>query len=233
MTRFEAAQERHSVRAMQAKPLSDEVVKALKERIAEINSTAGLNIQLVTNEPKAFRSPLARYGRFSNVTNYLVMAGKPSTTLDETIGYYGEDLVIMAQMMGVNSCWVGLTYKLQPDVVKLAEDDKVVCVIALGYGADQGKQHRNKELEQVCNINDNSPVWFLSAVSAALAAPTAVNQQKFYFELQEDEFTVKASAKWALNSYAKVDLGIAKYHFEIGLEEAGRIADTTYEIKWA
>ena len=35
------------------------------------------------------------------------------------------------------------------------------------------------------------------------------------------------------NMCVKVDLGIAKYHFEIGLEEAGRIADTTYEIKWA
>lgn len=233
MTRFEAAQERHSVRAMQAKPLSDEVVKSLKEKIAEINSTTGLNIQLVTNEPKAFQSPLAKYGKFSNVTNYLVMAGKPSPTLEETIGYYGEELVIMAQMMGVNSCWVGLTYKLQPDAVKLAEDDKVVCVIALGYGVDQGKQHKTKEVEQVSNMNDNSPMWFRFAVSAALAAPTAVNQQKFYFELQPDEVTVKATTKWSLNSYAKVDLGIAKYHFEIGLEEAGRIADTTYEIKWA
>lgn len=50
---------------------------------------------------------------------------------------------------------------------------------------------------------------------------------------QEDEVTVKANTKWSLNNYAKVDLGIAKYHFEIGLEEAGRIADTTYEIRWA
>lgn len=77
---------------------------------------------------------MAKYGKFSNVTSYLVMAGKPSPTLEETIGYYGEELVIMAQMMGVNS-------------------------------------------------------------------------------------------------YAKVDLDIAKYHFEIVLEEAGRIADTTYEFK--
>lgn len=46
-------------------------------------------------------------------------------------------------------------------------------------------------------------------------APTAMNQQKFYFELKEG----KIKAKPGFGFYTKIDLGIAKYNFEIG---AGR-----------
>lgn len=47
-------------------------------------------------------------------------------------------------------------------------------------------------------------------MEAVSLAPTAVNQQKFIFELKNGVVTAKA-----LNGfYAKIDLGIAKYHFE-------------------
>ena len=46
-------------------------------------------------------------------------------------------------------------------------------------------------------------------------ATTAMNQQKFYFELKEG----KIKAKLGFGFYTKIDLGIAKYNFEIG---AGR-----------
>ena len=50
-------------------------------------------------------------------------------------------------------------------------------------------------------------------VEAALLAPTAMNQQKFYFTLNEDQ---TVSAKSGIGFYSKTDLGIVKYHFEIG-----------------
>ena len=43
-------------------------------------------------------------------------------------------------------------------------------------------------------------------------APTAINQQKFYIEKTGDEVEITAG----LGFYAKVDLGIVKYHFETG-----------------
>lgn len=232
MNRFEATQQRHSVRAYQDKPLAKEAVNTLKERISAINKATGLHIQLVTGEPKAFQSRLAKYGSFSNVTSYLVMAGLPSDCLEEQIGYYGEELVIMAQQMGVNSCWVGLTYKLIPEYVSLAPGEKVVCVIALGYGASEGRQHKNKTMQQVSNIGADSPAWFAFAVQTALNAPTAVNQQKFHFELQKDGVTVKASTRFSLAGYTKVDLGIVKYHFELGVEEVERTSGTRIGMKW-
>ena len=46
---------------------------------------------------------------------------------------------------------------------------------------------------------------------AAMLAPTAMNQQKFRFELLPDG-TVKAAC--GSGFYTKLDLGIVKYHFE-------------------
>ena len=57
------------------------------------------------------------------------------------------------------------------------------------------------------------PDWFRKGMEAAQLAPTAVNQQKFLFTLSDGN-TVTAKAIGGF--YDKVDLGIVKYHFEIG-----------------
>ena len=69
------------------------------------------------------------------------------------------------------------------------------------------------------NINDTTPSWFRKGVEAALLAPTAVNQQKFSFEylgIENSRHLVRAKKGFSLVGYALMDLGIAKYHFEIG-----------------
>lgn len=208
-------------------------MKELAEMINEINSTTGMHIQLVTNEPTAFKSPMARYGKFSNVSNYIVMvAPKKGTWAPEAVGYYGEQLVLTAQTMGVNSCWVGLTYRLKPGIVKVEADEKVHCVIALGYGVDQGKQHKSKDPLEVSNICGRTPEWFRMGVECALNAPTAVNQQKFFFTLLTDNETVIAKPQSTLVGYKFVDLGIAKLHFELAVEEAERQCGHKLPFKW-
>ena len=106
MTLLEAIEARHSVRKYKDEPIPEEALTSLRDRIREINEDAGLHIQLVTSEPKAFSGPMA-YGSFTGVKNYLVMAGKKGEDLYEKIGYYGEQLVLLAQTLGLNSCWAG------------------------------------------------------------------------------------------------------------------------------
>ena len=79
-------------------------------------------------------------------------------------------------------------------------------------GETQGKPHKSKTAQAVGNIAENSPEWFKNGVTAALLAPTALNQQKFYFSLCGD----KVEAETKFGACTKIDLGIAKYHFEIG-----------------
>lgn len=212
MTLQEAIAARHSVRRYQEKPIEAEIVKRLNEEIALCNQEGGLHIQLVTDEPKAFSSKIATYGKFSGVSNYLAMVGPKGA--DEAIGYYGERLVLLAQTLGLNSCWVGLSFTKQPDRYQVADGEKLHCVITLGYGANQGVQHPMRPMEKFIKLNGNMPEWFKRGMEAALLAPTAVNQQKFEFELL-DAHTVAARARFTLIGYGQMDLGIVKYHFEV------------------
>ena len=215
MTIQEAIETRHSVRAYKEKPLAEEVVKVLENEIAIVNSEGNLHIQLILNEPKAFQGPLAKYGKFRGVSNYFVMAGQKADDLDERIGYYGEHLVLLAQTLGLNTCWAGLSYTKIPGTYVLADDEKIACYIALGYGETQGVIHKIKTVNQVSNMNESTPSWFSKGVEAALLAPTAVNQQKFSFEYVGNN-QVLAKKGFSLIGYTQMDLGIAKYHFEIG-----------------
>ena len=219
MTLQEAIEARHSVRAYKDQPLEDDVVKVLEEQIAQVNHDAGLHVQLILNEPKAFLGPFAKYGKFRGVSNYLVMAGKKADDLDERVGYYGEHLVLLAQTLGLNTCWVGLSYTKIPGTYVLEDGEKIACYIAIGYGETQGVSHKIKAVEQVSNSQVISPAWFKKGVQAALLAPTAVNQQKFSFEyvgLENGHHMVHAKKGFSLIGYTQMDLGIAKYHFEIG-----------------
>lgn len=213
----EAMNTRHSVRQYTDKALGKGVVLALKEEIDACNRESGLHIQLVTNEPKAFDGFMAHYGKFSGVTNYIAMIGKKGPTLEETCGYYGERLVLFAQQLGLNTCWVAMTYSKIKTAFVLNSGEKLCIVIALGYGATQGVPHKSKTIQDVVKAEEPLPGWFQDGVKAALLAPTAMNQQKFTFSLADNRVSVKAD----MGFYAKIDLGIVKYHFEIGAGETG------------
>ena len=221
MTLLEAISARHSVRKYLDKEIPADIIVALQDKIMECNKIGNLNIQLVQNETKAFTGMLS-YGSFSGVKNYLVMVGKKSKDLDERVGYYGEQIVLLAQTLGLNTCWVGLSYRNVPDAYNLGKDEKLVCMIALGYGETQGISHKIKTVEQVSNASDITPTWFKKGVEAALLAPTAVNQQKFSFEyvgMKNNLHQVRAKKGMSMIGYTQMDLGIAKYHFEIGAEK--------------
>ena len=218
----EAIEARHSVRAYKDLPLSEEIVKLLEDELVKLNNEGQLHIQLICNEPKAFQGTMAKYGKFRNVNNYLVMAGKKAEDLDERIGYYGEHLVLLAQTLGLNTCWVGLSYSKVPGTYVLEEGEKIACYIAIGYGETQGVGHKIKTVEQVSNASDITPSWFKKGVEAALLAPTAVNQQKVSFEhvgVKNNCHLIRAKKGFSMIGYTKMDLGIAKYHFEIGAGE--------------
>lgn len=213
MTLLEAIEQRHSVRSYTDQPIEEEKIKVLNDLIARLNLEGNLNMQLVTDEPRAFGNILTHYGAFSGVSNYFALVGKPAPDLHERAGYYGERLVLEAQRMGLNTCWVALTYSKSRSRVSVAAGEKLVCVISLGYGTTQGHSHRIKGIDKVTKVNGEMPDWFRSGAQAALLAPTAVNQQQFCFTLNADG-TVCARAK--MGFYSKIDLGIVKLHFEIG-----------------
>lgn len=215
MTELEAIKARHSVRKYIDKPIETTKVATLRAEVEKLNAESGLNIQLVLDEPKCFSTGMWKYGQFSGVNNYFVMAGPKGKEAEEKIGYYGEKLVLLAQTLGLNTCWVGLTYKRSPEHFTLRDGDIVHCVIALGYGTTPGVQHPMKPVEQFYESNGLAPEWFRAGMEAAMLAPTAVNQQKFKFILHDGN-KVEAKTLFSMAGYTNIDLGIVKYHFEVG-----------------
>lgn len=209
---YEAMKGRHSVRRYSDRMIEAEVLDELQAEIEICNDKSGLNIQLITDEPVAFGGFMAHYGAFSGVKNYIALVGKKGPNLDEKIGYYGERIVLKATMLGLHTCWVALTFSKKKNKSIVRSGEKLVCVISFGHGETHGVPHKNKPMESLCNVSGDMPAWFRSGMEAAMLAPTAVNQQKFLFTLSGN--TVKAEATGGF--YSKVDLGIVKYHFEIG-----------------
>ena len=208
----EAIKSRHSVRKYKDIPIPEELVEKLNLLIDACNAESGLHIQLITEDPECFDTLFAHYGMFSNANNYLALVGPKSLPrLEELCGYYGQQIVIAAQMMGLNTCWVAGTYSRSKCKADQQEGEKIVCVIAIGYGETQGVKHKSKPVSKICNVPESEmPVWFKNGVKAAMMAPTAMNQQKFMITLDGDKAVITAGR----GPMTKIDLGIVRYNFE-------------------
>lgn len=205
MQMLDLMKERHSVRQYSDKKIDGDVKTKLDTYVASINEESGLSMQIFYNEPNCFNSMLAHYGKFSNVKNYIAIVGKKEE--QEKAGYYGEKLVLKCQELGLNTCWVALTHgKVN---VQTKPQQKLLILIALGYGTNTGVAHKSKPIKELCK-EDAYPEWFMKGMEAVSLAPTAMNQQKFLFEMKNGQVYANALRGF----YSKIDLGIVKYHFE-------------------
>lgn len=214
---LEAVAKRHSVRAYTDKKIEGEVLNELLQEIDLCNKESGLNLQLITNHPDTFTGKMAERGGFKGVNNYIALVGKKSKELSEKCGYYGERVVLKAQMLGLNTCWVYATYNRRKTKCNINKGEKLVCVISIGYGENQGKPHKNTLIDFLFRLRGDMPSWFMEGMQCAMLAPTAMNKQNFCFTLLDNN-KIKAEKRSRL--CGDLNLGIAKYHFEIGAGDA-------------
>ena len=211
MDPIEIMKQRHSVRQYLDKPIPAEIRTQLDSYVAELNKESQLNIQIIYDEPNCFNSFMAHYGKFSGVSNYIAIVGKKEKDLEEKADYYGEKLVLKAQELGLNTCWVALTHGKSKSVINA--DEKEVIIISLGYGANDGNSHKSKRITDLSDLKDNDPEWFKRGVEAALLAPTAINQQKFYIARDGNKVSISVRG---IGTNTRIDLGIVRCHFELG-----------------
>jgi len=201
--------QRHSVRRYLDKPIEESKRNAINLFINEQTKLGGLNIQPFYDEPKAFSTLLAHYGKFRNAVNYIAFIGKKEK--ETKVGYFGEAIVLKLQEIGINSCWVAVSYSKRKTPIEIRKGEDILSVVSFGYGETQGVNHRSKKYEDVTEVAGEKPSWLDLGVEAALLAPTAVNQQKFKIICDNGKITIKKNGK---GFYQDIDLGIIKYHFE-------------------
>ena len=204
---------RHAVRQYTDEEITGEVLNALKDEIKRIEKESHIKFNLVLNEPLAFDCYLSNKLGFKGVKNYIVITGPKGFENEMLGGYYGEQIVLKAQQLGLNTCWVAHTFSKKKLQYNLEKGEQLICVITIGYGETQGKSHKNCSIDKLCDFRGDMPHWFMSGMDTAMLAPTAKNEQKFCLVLRNrNEVTLKSRG----GSCKGVTLGIVKFHFEIG-----------------
>ena len=168
--------------------------------------------EFLENAGNTYNKLLNKVMGLSSAPSVIACVGKDNNSLDQRVGYYGEKLVLLAQKLGLNTCWAG-TFNRKNINAEVNDGERLVISIAIGYGKNQGKQHKSKSAEDVTEVEGTRPEWFDNGVEMALLAPTAVNQQKFVIKLRSDETVEFINNAGMLG---EVDLGIVRYHFEVG-----------------
>ena len=212
MTIKEAIPQRHMVRKFTDKPIPAELVQLLNARIAENNQLHDLNMKLVTGNADGIGG-MAKMLLSRSVHSYIILAGKDGTDLDEHLGYCGADLCLYAQTLGLNTWWVGGMFNGKGAMKHLDTTNvRINGVIAIGYGQTQGVPHKSKTAAEVSQYTGTAPQWFADGVEALLYAPTALNKQPYMVKGESDRVSITAGE----GHFAGIDLGIGKYHFEVG-----------------
>ena len=212
MTIKEAIKERHMVRQYTDKTIPTDIVESLNARITENNIKYNLHLALVVGNSDGIGS-MAKLLLSKTVNNYIVLAGVDAPNLDEKLGYCGADLILYAQTLGLNTWWVGGMFNGKGALKNL--NNKDVCVngvIAIGYGKTQGVPHRSKTAAEISRYNGKTPQWFVDGVDALLYAPTALNKQPYVVSGDGNKVSISAGN----GHFSGIDLGIGKYHFEVG-----------------
>lgn len=212
MTLNEAAEIRHTVRKYTDKKLPDGIIEKLNKKIGDNNQKYGTSIKLITENTDAL-SAAVKLIMAKGVRNYIVLAGKDAPDTNEKLGYCGTDIMLYSQTLGLNSWWIGGTFSRSGVRKNTPEAEKIIGIIAVGYGEVQGIPHKSKSPEEVSKYDGVAPQWFTNGVKTALLAPTALNKQAFFIKGSGSNVTITYSGG---NIFADTDLGIVKYHFELG-----------------
>ena len=212
MTIQEAMKERHMVRQYTDKAIPSDIVELLNTRIAENNQKYGLHLALVLGNSDGIGG-MAKLLFSRTVNNYIVLAGTDAPGLDEKLGYCGADLILYAQTLGLNTWWVGGMFNSKGALKNISgKDVRVNGVIAIGYGKTQGVPHKSKAPEEIGEYNGIAPQWFTDGINALLYAPTALNKQPYTVKGSGNKVSISAGS----GHFSGIDLGIGKYHFEVG-----------------
>lgn len=221
---MEIIRARHSVRSYDGKPLSEQARDELERVIDACRAESGLDIQLVTGNPEVFN--LAGGLGFVKGADAHIAFVTDGRAQDEAVGFWGQRIVLEAQRMGLNTCWVAFIARKKSRAVVPA--GKTLRIgIAIGRGTTAGKPRKTKPALTLSRVESGeAPAWFALGMEAAQLAPTAMNNQHFLITLLPDGRTVRAEAT-KHGSWDAIDLGIVKRNFEETANSTG--ADWRWE----
>ncbi len=225
MDAFEIMKQRVSCRAFSEAEIEREKIEKLIACIDRINEEQGLHFQIYTGIGKQQSVVGLNRAMFSGkVFWYAALVGGEDEISAEKVGYYGEELVLLATSLGLGTCWVGGTYDRDSVNPQIEPGEKLWDVIPIGFPAEKTplKQRmiRNslrkktpapKEILEGDTAYDDLPEWVKTGLQAILDGPSAVNRLPVHLVCENHNYYMKIYKK--NSGFEWNDLGIAKYQF--------------------
>lgn len=206
-------------------PTIDQIM-ILRDIVERANSNEGLHIQLMVDEKQGFRGIKAAYGVFSGVRNYIALVGSARDPhVEEKLGYYGEELVLTCEMLGLGTCWVGGTFDRKKCRCIVENGEIFRCAIVFGrvkqketskeklIRSGMHKIVKDKKIEELFYSEEEPPNWFIEGMRMVARAPSAMNRRPVKFYYSGGNVNARVKEPNQMNMY---DLGIAKFHFQTG-----------------
>ena len=145
-------------------------------------------------ERSVYEGRTKTYGFFVGVQNYFALFGKTfNNEWLEKIGYYGEELVLLSQLLGIETCWVSSSYsKKDAQVVLKLMLMKARIWLLLQITQMKKQTIKDKIAERFTkaktnvaifegNTFDETPDWFKRGLRAVEKAPSMKNLHPYFF----------------------------------------------------
>ena len=126
---------------------------------------------ILVNQPaeRILTGAIGPYGKIRGAQAFVALLGNPGPCIAEQIGYTGEGIALEATACGLDTCWVGGSFR--PEVVAPIAGayvgERVFGVIVLGYGLGHwsfterlfsgfGRTHQRKPLADSLKMSGNT-----------------------------------------------------------------------------
>lgn len=245
---YKVIESRRSRRRFESKPLKPKVLNQISSCCKKFQPFPDARAVLVTKSPdRVFKGAIGSYGKIKGATAFVAFIGNmESRSVHEHVGYNGEGIVLEAEAMGLNTCWVGGLFK--PEVVEslitIGKDERVLAVAPIGFApkrlsfeekvlAGFGLTYRRKPLSKlVIGLKQSEwPEWIKLGLEAARLAPSRVNRQPWRFHVEKESIVVAAdsdSMKIEAGTSERLCCGIAMLHIELAALHCGISGSWSY-----
>jgi len=239
---------RSSCRSFDSKYINDDILQKFKNFIDEINIESTIKARfLVVNKHKTGGSneKLGTYGVISGANSFIVGIINNSENDVLKFGYLFEKIILFATDLGLQTCWLGGTFK-KDDFVKstnLIENEFIPIVSPVGIKKGKPRIFESA-MRAVIGANNRKPwneLFFDTDVSSPLnenvaglyavpiemvrLGPSASNKQPWRIIKDKNSyhFYLCRTKGYGVANYdiQKNDLGIAMCHFELAAKELG------------
>lgn len=245
---IELIKNRTSVRTFETQPIPTELLNAFESEMMRIQEEmpikAKFHLMHTQDQKGETNKKIGTYGVISGASTYIVATMDQEETDAVTFGYYFEKVILLATDLGLDTCWLGGTFKksdfLQANPI---ETDFIPIVTPLGI-KKQKQRVFESAMRAVVGANKRKPweeIFFDGNVSKPLTpiesgtyqvplemvrlGPSASNKQPWRIIRENDAFHFFLSRTKGYGStkfdMQLNDIGIAKCHFELSATELG------------